>query len=477
MPISLIKFSQTILGLNKEKKYSEALKYFKENKAQFTPIQIAGNDFLISAMLTALRHTSNFDHAFHFLGFYKITISETTNESVLNAFGWLLFSKFRAENLQQDNWQNDAEIFEEDDTPQGGENFHLNKSEMVIRILEFIPLILKFKSEYAYSVFSNLFKSVLKAEKAKINADWNFVNEFCNLVTPEVLSKECTTIEVTRKGVSKPMELASDQENWFAYQSKALMKLGRFQECNELSKVALGTFEKFHYSNDVWFARRIALSKKYSGNSEDAIKELLQVLKRKKEWFIQKELAQLYKETGNTESAFKLSIEAVNNFGELEYKVDLLFLIGELLKEKGQNDWSFKHFSLSRLIRLNEEWRIPSKLQTALSQFENPVLPLEKLPELRNELKRYWDSFNPQPNQPKKVSTNQYASGKIDKILHNDEKGADGFIRYGDRKSIYFRVNATEEIAKKLTLGLTVEFKIVAAAGDKKDKAIQLKVK
>ncbi len=58
---SLFDFSQAISKLNKEKKFAETLKYFKENKTQFTTEQIASNDYLISAMLTALRQTGNFD--------------------------------------------------------------------------------------------------------------------------------------------------------------------------------------------------------------------------------------------------------------------------------------------------------------------------------------------------------------------------------------------------------------------------------
>jgi len=476
MPNPLIEFSQAISKLNKEKKYSDALKHFKDNKAQFEDQEIAGNDYLVAAMVTSLRHTNNFDSAFKFLEFYKIIISETTKEIVLNAYGWLLYSKFKAENLQQDNYLNDAELFEEDETPEGGGNFHFNKSEIVVRIEKLIPLIIKFNNEFAYTVFSNLFTSVLKAEKKKPNANWKFVVEFCDLVTPEVLKTECRTIEVTRKGVKKPMELASDQENWYAYKSKALMKLGKFQECYDISKIALDAFETFHYSNDVWFARRIALSKKNLGNSEDAIKELQLVLRRKKEWFIQKELAQLYKEGGNSESAFKLAIDAINNFGDLEYKVDLLFLIGELLKEKGQDDLAYKHFSLSRLIRMNEEWSTPSKLTAVLSQFGRENIPIEKMQTLKSELKNYWKSLNP-PEHHHGQSTNQKCTGRIDKILHNDEKGTDGFIKYDGNKSVYFRVNQDDEINSKISLGLNVEFKIVPATNDKKEKAIHLKAK
>ena len=53
-----------------------------------------------------------------------------------------------------------------------------------------------------------------------------------------------------------------DKENWFAYKTKALLKLGEWQECFDTSKNALEVLDNFHYSNDIWFARRIALAKK-----------------------------------------------------------------------------------------------------------------------------------------------------------------------------------------------------------------------
>lgn len=475
MPNPLIEFSQSISRLNKEKKFSDSLKYFKENKVQFTPEQIASNDYLISAMLTALRQTGNFDNAFKFLELYKITIDENTKEIILTAYGWLLYSKFKAENQLNESHQIESEIFDDEEI-ETTSNHHYTKSGIIHKIEYFLPLILKVNNEFAYSVVSNLFTSVLKAEKKKPNANWKLVSDICDLISPEQLHTDCRTIEVERKGQKKPMELASDKENWFAYKSKALMKLGMFQECYEVSKQALELFDVFHYSNDIWFARRIALSKKSLGNSADAITELQQVLRRKKEWFIQKELAALYQETGDFEKAFNYAISAINNFGDLEYKVDLLFLLGELLKSKQENNLAFKHFSLSQLIRIKEEWNVPSKLQSALSQFETTVIPVEKLQELKSELKKYWNSFNQQQNTQGQ-NTNQRQTGKIERILHNDEKGADGFIKFDNNKSIYFRVNSTEEIIKKLNVGLTVEFKILPATEDKKEKAIQLKVK
>jgi tetratricopeptide (TPR) repeat protein len=473
MSLSIIEFSQAILKLNKEKKYAEALKFFKENKAQLSGEQIANNGYLIAGMITALRHTNNFDNAFKFLNHYKLSIDYNTKEIVLNAYGWLLFSKFKAESLLNDNHHTENEIFEDEETIEDTGNYHFNKSEIIQLIENFIPLSLCFDNEFAYSVLSNLFNSVLKAEKKKPNTSWQFVSDFCDKIAPELLKTECRTIDVVRKGESKPMELASDKENWFAYKSKALMKLGKFQECYDVSKLALETFEKFHYSNDIWFARRIALSKKNLGNSEDAIKELQQILRKKKEWFIQKELAELYKEQGNNDKAFGLAIDAINNFGDLEFKIDLMYLLGELLKTKGENDIAFKHYALSLLIRQSEGWNIPEKLAHAIGQFSNEKIPLDKLPALKSELKKYWNSFKFQPER----NVDQKQSGKIDKILHNDEKGTDGFIKYNGNKSVYFRVNVDDALNRKISIGLEVEFKIIPATADKKEKAIQVRVK
>lgn len=475
MSLSIIEFSQAVIKLNKEKKYAEALKFFKENKGQFSEEQIAGNVYLTAGMITALRHTNNFDNAFKFLNHYKLTIDYNTKEIVLNAYGWLLYSKFKAENLLTDNQHLETEIFEDEETVEDTGNYHFNKSEIIQLIESFIPLSLCFDNEFAYSVLSNLFNSVLKAEKKKPNANWQFVSDFCDKIAPELLKTECRTIEVTRKGETKPMELASDKENWFAYKSKALMKLGKFQECYDVSKLALESFEKFHYSNDIWFARRIALSKKNLGNSEEAIIELQQILRKKKEWFIQKELAELYKEQGNNDKAFGLAIDAINNFGDLEFKIDLLYLLGELLKVEGDNYMAFKHFALSLLIRQSEEWSVPEKLIDATNQLQHEKIPLDKLPALKSELKKYWNSFKLQPE--KSSDPNQKLSGMIDKILHNDEKGTDGFIKYNGNKSIYFRVNADDTFNSKICKGLEVEFKIIPATADKKEKAIQLREK
>ena len=361
------------------------------------------------------------------------------------------------------------------------EQIGLNKYivyEMISALIEtnHYDVIFKFIEQYKVVLDPKNFSYLLKKFKDKPSVNWTVVNKFCNLVSVDSLDTECRTIEVERKGEKKSMELASSKEDWFAVKTKALFETQHYQECFDLSKIALESFEKFHYSNEVWFARRIALSKKHLGNSADALNELLIILRRKKEWFIQNEVAQIYKENCDYEKAFKFAISAINNYGDLEYKVGLLVLIAELLDLKEEYELSFKHYSLSKLLRQQEEWSVPNSISIALNQFSFEQISIEKLPDLKKELKKYWNSFNPQQNN-KGINTNSRQSGKIEKILHNDEKGADGFIKYDSNKSIYFRVKLTEEIINKLNVGLVVEFEIFPATEDKKEKAIKLKVK
>lgn len=452
-------FSRHIGSLKTEKKYKEALSFFKENKTHYTTEQIGKNEYLISDMLTCLRHSNYFDAAFQFLNIYQIKIDEETSERILSSYGWLLYSKFKAENNSGFvNYDSSEDEYFDDDEHLGDHNNYAQKSPILTQIEELIPLLKKYNSKFAYSVLSRLFSIVLKTEKKKPAPNWKLVSDFCDVFDPEQLSTDCDTIQVERKGQMKDMELASDRENWYAYKTKALFKLGAFQECFEVSKKALESFDTFHYSNDVWFARRIALSKKHLGNKEDSISELKNILRKKKEWFIQKELSEMLYEDGKNYEAFEYAIQAANNFGPLEFKVDLFFLLGKILLNMDEKEKAFQHFSLSKLLRLQEEWKVPQKVFDELQKFSTEEIKVEDLNKLKRELKNYWDTFKEAaPNN--KVQSSAAQAGVIRTILNDNEKGKNGFIST-DNGDIYFTLPAHLELTKDLALGSKVSFTV-----------------
>lgn len=363
--MTLYDFSRQITALKKEEKYRETLAYFKNNKGEFSSELIVNNEYIISDMLYALRKTNQFDAGFQFLKIYNISITAEQKERILVAYGWLLWAKYKNENqneLNKTDIEEEYVFLEENENVFTPKDFSYNKTELIERIENLLSILCQEKNDFVDTLISNLFSVVLKSEKKKPTPNWKLINDFCNQIDRNTLSKKCSVIQVERKGQKKDMELASDFENWYVYKTNALMMLGEWQECFDTSKEALEEIESFHYSNDIWFSRRIALSKKNMGNTEDAIEELKTILKKKKEWFIQKELAELYFEKDELEAAFSMAMNAINNFGPLEFKIDLLFLLGKLLKNQGNLELAFKHFSLSKLIRQKEEWKIPQKL-------------------------------------------------------------------------------------------------------------------
>jgi len=479
--ISLFDFSRHIANLKKSKKFSEALSYFKENKSSFTKEQISNNEYIVSDLISCLRYTNQLDAGFKFLKIYDIQIDENQKERILNAYGWLLWSKYKAENDSANSLDNEDQSFEQEEEEDGDyqqQDYLYDKNELIERIETLILILLQLNSDFSKTLVSNLFSIVLKCEKKKPAPNWKLVNDFCNQIDPTQLSTDCSTIQVERRGRTQDMEMASDFENWYAYKTKALMKLGEWQECFETSKEALEKIDNFHYSNDVWFSRRVALSKKNLGNAEDTIEELEAILKKKREWFIQKELAELYYEKDNLDSAFKMSIDAINNFGPLEFKVDLLYLLGKILNKQGESDLAFKHYTLSKLIREDEEWKVPQKVLEELNQFEKREFSLSELKNLTLELKKYWNGFKTNENKRKtsKFRSDSYSlQGEIVKLLHDNERGKDGFIK-SEGNEYYFTASSNWHLTTELNVGTKVIFKVLPAKDGKKERTRIIKL-
>ena len=470
---ALYDFSKHIRKLTGEHKYSDALNFFKEKKVSFAETEISSNQYVIADILTCLRHENFFDAGFLFLRTYKIEINDEASERVLNAYGWLLWSKYKTENADVNhNFEAEDNLYEENEPEEPSNKFSIAKPALVVKIQELVPLLYNQNTDYSKILITHLFSSVLKNEKRRPTPNWRLINDFCNEFDPNQLSVECKVINVKRKGKLTDMELASDKESWFAYKTKSLLKLGDWAECFALSKKALASFETFHYSNDIWFARRIALSKKKLGNSSEAISELKEILSTKKEWFIQKELAELYFEANEIENAFNYAMEAITNFGPLEFKVDLLLLLGKVLSLKSENELAFKHYSLSKLIRQKEGWKTSHKLHEVLNSFDKPEILLKDISKLKSDLKNWWSHF-----QKERESSGDFGTmeGVIFKLLNDNERGKDGFLRCNDTE-YYFSISANFHLNSIMEINAKVLFKAIPSTAGKKSRVKILKI-
>lgn len=438
-------FVNQIQEYKKSNQFQQVLDYFKKEKVNFSSEQISNDKFLISNIITSLRKINKSHFVNNFIASYNILINENTDEILLNAYGWSLYDICKSE-VSHNNY---------------------NK-EKLLQIVQYpIYLISLKKSDFSYSIISNIFRLILKVEKHKLNPDWNFINNFCNLFNPEILSLECGTSEIR----GKTTEFASDKENWYATKSKALFELNHFQECYEVSKLAISNIDSFHYNNDLWFARRIALSKKALGNINEAIEGLEEIYKKRREWFIKKELADLYFEIGEIEKSFEYAIDAIckNGFSKLEFKIGLILLIGKILKAQNKIDLSIKHFLLVKIIREENGWKLPQELTDELNQINLETISHESL---KRELIKYWQSL--QPKQNNFIRKNNLLIGNIKTILNDNEKGKNGFLT-SNGKDYYFLLPKHIKFIDKIQLNTKVKFEILQLE-DGKERAKILKI-
>lgn len=424
-------FSSEISRLKRSNQFSQVLDFFVAHKDNFDKQQIANDKYIVANVLTSLRRINNASFAYNFLNEFSIVINEHIDEMVLNAYGWCLY----------DNIKNKV----------------YNKNQLIQTLAYPIFILFSKNSSFSYTVISNIFRVGLYLAKENNNQDFLFTNDFCNLFDKSKLTFDCYSFEVEGR------EQASDKEKWYSQKSKALFELNMFQECFEISEEALNILDNFHNSNDLWFARRIALSKKQLGNLDEAILGLENIYKRKKEWFIQKEIADLYFEKNDIENAFKNAIQAVNARGKLEFKIGLIFLIGKILKQKNEPVLAYKHFLLIKNIREKNQWNIPNELSVELNSFDIH-LEQENI-KLQTELNKYWKSF---------VARKKLMQGVIRTILNDNERGKNGFL-ISNNEDYYFTLPIHIRFVQKIQEEVKVEFEIIKLQdGRKKAKIIRI---
>ena len=98
------------------------------------------------------------------------------------------------------------------------------------------------------------------------------------------------------------------------------------------------------------------MSYKGLGQPETALEQLKNLLKRKNEWFIQKEIAEIYFEQGDKDQALKFALDSALNFGDADKKMNLYLLLADILQKQGKTDEARKHIEFICKIRQENQW-------------------------------------------------------------------------------------------------------------------------
>ena len=231
----------------------------------------------------------------------------------------------------------------------------------------------------------------------------------------------------------------SRKEKYYDYATKAYFECEDFEKCIEVSNEALTTLTEFTNGSDIWYRWRIAKSLKELLENREALTYLEEIVKVKKDWFVQKEIAENYYILDEDEKALDYICAAVLTNDPSNIKVNLYYLAYKILKEQDP-DLALKHAELFLAIKLDNDSQVPDDIEELMIDEDN----LNKK-DLEREIKQYWSEY--------KFKDQQLQYGTITKIF---EHGKSGFITSDDNQSLYF--NVYEFKGDNLDVGQYVSF-------------------
>ncbi|MDR1610013.1 MAG: tetratricopeptide repeat protein, partial [Candidatus Symbiothrix sp.] len=286
-------------------------------------------------------------------------------------------------------------------------------------------------SPYTLTVFKILNylneKSIYQAEKV---LDWT------GKLNPLLL--DAAPFAITNKE-GKPREIASKKEQYYMLRTRALLETGNFSECIKICEEALATFDRLHYNNDIWFRWRIALSHEGLGEFRKSLDLQLELLKRKKEWFIQKEIAEQYYCLGDYKKSLEYALDSALNSGDIDKKINTYIVLADALDKLGKTEEALLHREFIQSLKTKDE----------------------NLHRMEINLKHIWNrlKFDDRPSY----------SGVIKSLLPN---GKAGFVETKKGSSHYFRINDFKGNPRNIVAGTKVTFCLEEGYDAKKGKNV-----
>lgn len=348
--------------------------------------QLKNNEYILAKCLDLFRKSKETKLALIFLksNILNININTKTSDELRNSFGWLLYSSLKYGHEAED--------------------------KALTQAIENIKL---FSTKDRYSPFSKLFKQILRVYKNPPNPNWSKILEFLNLFSPNELSAKCDKQDVNN---GKTLELASDLEDWYSNKIKALSKLKHFKEVISLGKEALIKIDKFHYRNDQWINRFIGLALFETGNNAEAISYLKKFIKKNRDWYGKRDIAEIYLKFGKSRYALEYAIEAaLAEKKDTDKKGKLYSLIGRVLEDLNINlDIAYKHYCFAAFTRLNSKWEVTDAIiegkQRLKQQIQTTNLDKLTYQELKSDLINYWKSKTTKNKKPRSKFTKGFIS-------------------------------------------------------------------
>jgi tetratricopeptide (TPR) repeat protein len=205
--------------------------------------------------------------------------------------------------------------------------------------------------------------------------DWEYLLYWLDKLNPELLVED-----------QRDSKFPSKKEDYYRYLSTAHFKCGDWQECINASKEALDTLESYAYNGDIWHMWRIGKSLNQLDCPEEALNYLNKVAEFEYYWYVLTEIADCHHKLGNDDEALKYASKAVLADGDVKVKVNLFYLIYQILKDRDEN-MAIRHAELYLAIKLESGAGIAEDIEDLNIDEDNLDIN-----DLESEIRKYWSS-------------------------------------------------------------------------------------
>jgi len=396
--MTIQEFSLQLSEFRKQKKSNDGLSFFKQNKHLFSDDDIRNDSYIIFNMIYFLKETNNCKYVFQFLSQYNINILNL-NKPVATSLSWCLLKK----------------------------NFEFDVKKYLMFFKDLIPVLERYEEKLPISLL--LKKGIQFAENNKQLENKNmFLIEFLSIFNPYFLMEN--------------EKYLSSKEYYYLKLSKAYREIKKNAKSISIAEEGLRKIQYFHKNTDIWLKRDIALCKIELNELDEALMILEKLYEIKKDWFFLYDMAKIYYQKNQLDKAFDNLIYIMNLNIPIKSKLKSIFLLGEIL-EKQNSDFALKHFIFLALFYQKQGWNIKKNI---CEKFQNSELNGYDYNKLFNELKIFWEE-----------SDKSLMCGEISKILHDNEKGIDGFIKAD--KDYYFSLPRKNKLSNLINVGVKVKYK------------------
>lgn len=232
---------------------------------------------------------------------------------------------------------------------------------------------------------------------AKDKQDWRVVSTWCDKIAPAEITDETSGYNEHK--------IKSKRQQWYFAKVKSLIELKDWKPARSLALEAANI-----YPTEINFKRWSVLALANLENVEQAIAELEDlIIKNREEWYLYKDLCDLYLESEQQKPAFRFACKAALAPGEDKAKVTLYQQIAQIALALGKLEIAARHLELTKAIRQQEGWAIKANLEKLEADISRAFVKqrltqrdfLNDIPQLIRLCRRNWkeESYRGLPRQ------------------------------------------------------------------------------